>query len=71
MWKREGRRFFGWLSSKRKLMKQPRRCDILHRILSKGISHNKEIIARRGPATMICGMMIFTMITLLLMMLLP
>ena len=52
-------------------MKQLRRCDILHKILSKDIDHNKETFVRRAPATMICGTMIFIMTTLLLMMLLP
>jgi hypothetical protein len=53
------------------LTNQPRKCDISHKILSKGTYHNKETFVRRAPATMICGTMIFIMTTLLLMMLLP
>jgi hypothetical protein len=64
MWKREGRKCFGWLSCKIRLTKQPRRCDISYKILSKDIDHNKETFVRRAPATMTCGTMIFTMITL-------
>jgi hypothetical protein len=54
------------------LTKKPRRCDISHRILSKhiDIDHNKETFARMAPTTMMCGMMIFIMTTLLLMKLL-
>ena len=40
--------------------------DISHKILSKGIDHNKETFIRRAPATMICGPIIFIMTTLLL-----
>jgi hypothetical protein len=51
-------------------MKQPRRCNISHGILSKDIDHNKETFVSRAPAMMMCGTMIFIMTTLLLMMLL-
>jgi hypothetical protein len=39
--------------------------------MSKGIDHNKETFVRRALATAICGMMIFNMTILFLMMLLP
>jgi hypothetical protein len=43
---KEGKRCFGWLSSRRRLTKQPRKCDILHKTLSKGISHNRETFVK-------------------------
>jgi hypothetical protein len=69
-WRREGRRCFGCLNYKRRSMKQLRKCDILHKILNKGIDHNKETFDRKAPTTKICGMKILTMIILLSMMLL-
>jgi hypothetical protein len=33
---------FDCLSCKRRLTKQPRKCDISHKTLSKGIDHNKD-----------------------------
>jgi hypothetical protein len=55
----------------KKIDEAARKCDISHKILSKGIDHNKETFVRRAPATMICGTMVSIMTTLLLMMLLP
>jgi hypothetical protein len=67
----KGKWCFGWLSFRRRLTKQPRKCDILRKTLSKGTNHNKETFVKKASAMMTCGMMIFTMITLLLMMLSP
>jgi hypothetical protein len=58
---------FDWLSSRRRLTKQLRKCDILRKTLSKGTNHNKETFVKKAPTMTTCGMMIFTMITLLLM----
>jgi hypothetical protein len=61
---------FGWPSFRGRLMKQQKRCDILHKTLSKGPDHNSETFATRAPTMMTYGMMIFIKITLLLMTLL-
>jgi hypothetical protein len=66
---KEGKRCFGWLSSIGRLMKQLSKCDILRKTLSKGTNHNKVIFIKKASSMMTCGMMIFTVITFLLMML--
>jgi hypothetical protein len=53
----------------KRLTKQPKKCDISHSTLSKGISHNRETFIKKAPAMMTYGMTTFIMIALLLMML--
>jgi hypothetical protein len=65
---KEGRRCFGWLSSRRRLMKQPKRCVTSHKTTSKDIWHNRESFAKKALAMMTYGMTTFIMIPLLLMM---
>jgi hypothetical protein len=64
---KEGRRCFGWLSFRRKLTKQPKKCDTLHRTLNKGINHSRKPFVKKDLAMMTYGMTTFTMIALLLM----
>jgi hypothetical protein len=67
-WKREEKKFFDYLSCKRRLVKQLKRCDTLHMILSiKSINNTREIFDRKDPTTKICGMKLLTMTILLLM----
>jgi hypothetical protein len=67
---RRRRRCFGCLSSRKRLTKQPKKCDTSHKTMNKGISHNREVFIKKALAMMTFGMTSFTTIALLLMMLL-
>jgi hypothetical protein len=64
-------RCFGWLNSRRRLMKQSKKCITSHKTTSKSVSHSRESFVKKAQAMMTYGMTIFIMITLLLMMLPP
>jgi hypothetical protein len=62
---------FGCLSCRRRLMKQLKRCETSHMILStKSIDNTKETFGRKAPTTKTCGTKLLTTIIFLLMMLL-
>jgi hypothetical protein len=71
MWREEGRKCFGSLNSRRRLMKLLKRCATSHKTTSKGVVHNKERFVRKAQAMMMYGMTTSIIITLLLMMLPP
>jgi hypothetical protein len=71
MWREEGRKCFGCLNSRRRLMKLSKRCDTSHKTTSKDEGHNRESFIRKAQAAMTYGMTISIMVTLLLMKLPP
>jgi hypothetical protein len=70
-WREEGRKCFGCLNSRRKLLMLPKRCATSHKTTSKDEGHNEERFVRKAQVMMMYGMLISIMVTLLLMMLPP
>jgi hypothetical protein len=64
-------KYFGWLNSRRRLMKLPKGCAISHKTTSKDEGHNRESFVKKAQVMMMYCMIISIMVTLLLMMLPP
>jgi hypothetical protein len=64
-------KYFGWLNSRRRLMKLPKGCAISHKTTIKDEGHNRESFVKKAQVMMMYCMIISIMVTLLLMMLPP